>query len=401
MRLSINIACAPLCIAIPPVVTDYAAALDPPAHIAATTASNQQADENYSNGMQAINQSQWSRAESEFSKVVDAHGLRADGALYWKAYALLKQGRGADALASCSQLEHTFPQSRWREECGALKIEVRGTSDHPVQPQSEQDPDLKLLALSSQMRSNEAEAVPLVQQILVGNGSAKIKQRALFVLAQGKSQQAQDLMAAIAHGKIAPGLQGSAIHILGTRQNLQTDRELNEIYLESNDVHIKDAVLQSYLVRGNRDLLVKIANTETNPLLIRTATRALGVMGDSDDLLALYRRSDKTSLKAMVIDAFVAGGEEQTLFTIIDSEKDPVLHQNAIRALGRFQDQSTGSKLVDIYRNSLDDRSRHAAIDALFALGDSAHLESLEQLEHNPALLSDIRRRLDLLHGRQ
>ena len=110
-------------------------------------------------------------------------GIAADAALYWKAYAQNKEGQQARALETCADLGHTYSKSRWISECDALRIEIRGASGHPVQPQSTPDDDLKLLALQAIMQQDEARAMPAIQQILNGNGSEKLKETALFVLA--------------------------------------------------------------------------------------------------------------------------------------------------------------------------------------------------------------------------
>ncbi len=64
-------------------------------------------------------------------------------------------------------------------------------SGDPVQPQAEQDEDLKLLALNSLMQSGDTDALPILQQILEGQHSERLKERALFVLAQDQSKLQQ------------------------------------------------------------------------------------------------------------------------------------------------------------------------------------------------------------------
>src|ERR1700676_2148808 len=98
----------------------------------------------YSQATQAINESRWSDAEPLLNQVFSIHGRRADAALYWKAYVKSKEGSPAAALEACASLRQDYPQSSWLKECGALEIEIRGKSGSPVQPQAEQDEDLKL-----------------------------------------------------------------------------------------------------------------------------------------------------------------------------------------------------------------------------------------------------------------
>src|SRR5215468_3128948 len=88
----------------------------------------------YAQGTSAVDAGRWADAEAIFSKVAAIRGENAEGALYWKAYAQNKQGQPARALETCDELRRTFPKSRWRNECGALEIEIRGKGVNPVQP---------------------------------------------------------------------------------------------------------------------------------------------------------------------------------------------------------------------------------------------------------------------------
>src|SRR5579863_572352 len=97
----------------------------------------------YADGTRAINESRWSDAAGLFDRVAQMHGEHAEGALYWKAYAENKEGQPANALNTCGELRKAYPKSRWLDECGALEIEIRGKSGHPVAPQTEPDENLK------------------------------------------------------------------------------------------------------------------------------------------------------------------------------------------------------------------------------------------------------------------
>jgi VWFA-related protein len=156
-------------------------------------------DTRYSQGTRAIQENRWSDAESIFDEVAQHHGEHAEGALYWKAYAENKQGKNDHALKACAELRQSYPKSRWVDDCGALEIEIRGKSGHPVEPQSEQDENLKLLALKALMQQNEARALPQIQQILSSDQPETFKEHALFVLAQSGSNPAQKILADVAH----------------------------------------------------------------------------------------------------------------------------------------------------------------------------------------------------------
>ena len=56
-------------------------------------------DRNYQNGTRALDAGRWDEAVEYFTRVVNQNGTRADGAMYWIAWALNKQGNGAAALS--------------------------------------------------------------------------------------------------------------------------------------------------------------------------------------------------------------------------------------------------------------------------------------------------------------
>ena len=82
-------------------------------------------DAMYQNGLKFIDNHQYDLALSEFNNVVARAGVRAEGALYWKAYVLDKLGRVADAQAAIDTLRKTYPNSRWLDDAKALELEVK------------------------------------------------------------------------------------------------------------------------------------------------------------------------------------------------------------------------------------------------------------------------------------
>jgi hypothetical protein len=138
----------------------------------------------YADGTRAINESRWADAVAIFTRIPGMHDEHADGALYWKAYAENKLGQSSHALSTCAELRGDYPQSRWLDECGALEIEVRARSGKPIQFPAGESDDVKLLALNAMMRQDEPRALAQIQEILNGDSSEKLKEKALFILGQ-------------------------------------------------------------------------------------------------------------------------------------------------------------------------------------------------------------------------
>ena len=106
---------------------------------ARTLARTDREDANYRRGTSAIDRRDYDGAIVAFDRAIEAKIARADGALYWKAYAQNRLGRRDQALASLAQLQKEFPQSRWTSDAKALEVEVRQAAGRPVSPDAEAD----------------------------------------------------------------------------------------------------------------------------------------------------------------------------------------------------------------------------------------------------------------------
>jgi outer membrane protein assembly factor BamD (BamD/ComL family) len=278
----------------------------------------------YTEGTRAINDGRWQEAESLFASVVSQHGQRSEGALYWEAYALNKEGKQEEALRTCAQLRQTYPRGRWIDECGALEIEIRGKSDHPLPPQQEQNEELKLLALNSLMQQDPARALPIIQQILTSDKSDKLKTRALFVLAQDSSPQAQQIVDQSARNDHDPNLQRKAIQMLAISRGKQAAPTLAEVYRHTSNEQVKKSILQTYLVIGTPDPLIEAASHESNPDLVRTAVQTLGAMGGTAQLATLYHNTSNPQIKADILNGLIPSGPKgaEMLSTIASTEQE-------------------------------------------------------------------------------
>jgi hypothetical protein len=378
----------------------FAAEVAQPALVADEAAGQAKDNTFYADGTKAIDEGRWSDAVDLFGKAAQQGGDRAEGALYWKAYAENKEGQPARALETCAQLRRTHPKSNWLDECAALEIEIRGKSGHPVLPQAEQDEDLKLLALNAIMQQDESRAIPAIQQILNGNSSDKLKERALFVLSQSNSKQAQDLIAQIARGQSNPALQVKAIRMLSIRGKQSADL-LADIYQHTNNDAVKKAILQSYLVADSPDKLVEAARNESNPQLARTAVQTLGAMGATTQLQALYNETKSHEIKGDIISGLIAAGPKgaEVLGTIATTEQDPDLRRKAIRNLGISGGSASAPKLVATYQSNADPETKKAAVEALFLANDAHDLVTLAKAEKDPALKQKIVQQLSIMQN--
>lgn len=277
-------------------------------------AATNNSDDAYAAGTRAMNQQRWNDAVADFDKVIDAHGSRSDAALYWKAYSLNKLGNGQLALASCAQLQALYRHSRWNRDCKALSVgmhvqvnipDIHVNPDVHINPDDfnfavnpnvdvspririhrhdrHDDPneDIKMLALNSLLRQDPAKALPILRNILSDSKSEPdMKRRAIFILAQNKSPEAQSILHDAVTGKMDPGLQREAIQSMAVFEGKSANNTLAEVYRTTADTEVKRAVINAFFITQDAPRMVELARNEKDLNMKREIVSRLALMHD-------------------------------------------------------------------------------------------------------------------------
>jgi tetratricopeptide (TPR) repeat protein len=357
-------------------------------------------DRLYEQGQRALDSRRWEEAVQAFSEAAKENGPRADGALYWRAFALNKLGRRQEALAAIAQLSQSHAGSRWLDDAKALEIEMRQGSGQKVDPSAEPDEDLKLMALNGLMNSDPDRALPMLEKIVKGAQSPKLKERALFVLSQGDSPKAREILAQAARGVSNPDLQMKAINYLGVMCSTENSKLLAELYTSSNDPHVKRAVLRSFMVAGDRDHLLQAAKSEKSPELRMEAMNQLGVSGGQAELWQLYQSEPSVEVKEKILHSMFIGGESTRLMELARTEKDVRLRKAAIRSLGLMGEHS-GPGLVSMYGSESDPDVRREILNGLFISGNAKALVELARKETDPKMKRAIVEKLSVMGSKE
>jgi HEAT repeat protein len=320
-------------------------------------------DRNYQSGTRALDNSRWDEAIEQFTRVVNAAGTRADGAMYWIAWAQNKQRNGAAALEWLARLRKTYPESRWVTEARALEVEIRQSAGQPVRPENVPDEELRLMALNSLARADEQRAIPMLEKIVNGTGSPRLKERALFVLAQNGSPEARQILMKIAKGG-NPDLQARAVTHIGSLGGAESRQFLQEIFKSSNNIAVKRSILRSFMSTGDRDRLLDVARTEQTPELRAEAVQLLGAMGAQDQLSQLYATEKTIEVRRRIIQAMFARHNPDALVQLLKTEMEPELRRSIVQNLGQMASPQSTSALQALYSSEKDESVRRAVIDA-------------------------------------
>ncbi len=369
----------------------------------------------YDDGLEAMDEGRWERAADKFAQVAEMKGKKADSALYWKAYSEHKAGHQAEAITTLTELQKKYPKSSYLKDAKALEIEVRAGKSPTVievppsgtgpsgRPPSEEDCELKVLAINSLMNQDSERAVPLLEKFLQAGSSScpKVRKQALFVLAQSGSPRGRAVIEKVARGQLVPELQREAINYLGLFGGHEGRAVLKEIYESSNDNSIKKRILQSFMVSGEKEFLLGVARKEKDSDLRAAAVQQLGVMGAREELWQMFEQEITSEVKAKIINALFVGGDAEHMIQLAKSEKDADLRKKAINNLGLMGGKRTGDALVELYTNEKDTSVRKAVLNAFFLQGNCRQLVDVARKETDQELKRGAVQKLSLMNCKE
>ena len=350
-------------------------------------------ERNYQNGTRALDNGRWDEAVEYFTRVVNQNGTRADGAMYWIAWAQNKQGNGAAALEWLARMRKTYAESRWVAEARALEVEIRQRAGQPVKPENVPDDELRLMALNSLARADDQRAMPMLEKIVNGTGSPRLKERALYVLAQNGSPEARQIVIKIARGG-NPDLQERAVQHLGAFGGAESRQALLDIFKSSKNVDVKRNILRSFRRAGDRAVLLDVARTEPMPELRAEAVQQLGAMGAQEQLAQLYASEKTIEVRKRIIQAMFARHNPDALVQLLKTETEPELRRTIVQNLGQMGTAQGAAALQALYASEKDTAVRRAVVDAFAHQRNAKVLIELSRKETDAAMKKHILNRL-------
>jgi len=351
-------------------------------------------DSLYAQGQKQLDKKEWSQAQNSFSKMISEGSGKQDAALYWLAYSYHKGSKNQQALNAIDKLSSLYPQSQWVDDGLALQAEIK---DDQGEAEDITSDEMKLYAIDSLMNSSGERAFQVLSKILQSNSSPKIKKRALFVLTQTGSKQGFDLVGELALKGTEPELQFDAIHMLGIAGNKNAREILSRVVAQGQSEEIKSKALHALMIAGDHAAIKKLASSDLGGKLQNKAIHLMGVMGQADDLLALYQDKKFTNNRIQIIEAMSISNGYQQLAKVIDVETDEKLRLKAIHRLGIMSAKKTGTLLNSIYHTSKTDKEKSAVIQALFIQSNAKALIKIAKQEKSQSLKRKAIKRLSMI----
>lgn len=283
--------------------------------------------------LQDADAARYNTALAQIKQLEAQHAGQSDSNLYWQAYMQSRMGQNQQALQSLDRLQLQSPQSTWKPDAQALRLQLlqarvlRDGGDRVVlldQPKLQPNDDLKLLAINGLMQSDPQQAIPMLTQVIEGNTSPAVKNRALFVLAQSGTTSGLNELVHVAQTTKDPALAANAVRYIGFYDSKGTEA------------------------------LIQIARGSAAPQVRNQAIRSLGVNGSPTALAALpglYPGAADRELSRVVIRTLVEHDQAAALVGLARKEKDPELKRELVSDLSQMHSKPATDYLLELLRN--------------------------------------------------
>jgi HEAT repeat protein len=250
------------------------------------------ADSLYRAAREALNRRDYERAASLFATLPDrfpGSGYAAD-AYYWRAFALYRLGGEArlrDALTSLRTQEQRFPSAGTTGDAKALERRIQGelaragdseaaaevtraatavaapptppappSQPSPPEPPEPREPrslagcdedneDMKLAALNALIHMNAERAQPILRKVLARRdaGSACLRQKAVFLVAQGGGEGVEGILLETARSDPDRGVREQAVFWLSQVEGDEAVAALDSILRSSSDAGVQEKAI--------------------------------------------------------------------------------------------------------------------------------------------------------------
>jgi HEAT repeat protein len=389
-----------------------AAALATPALAGARYATSESGSEqrstSYREAQRALDRENWDQASRLFDKIASGATDEADAALYWKAYADWKQLKKKESLEELRHLVSAYPKSAWVDDAKALEVEIRGGKSEGAGrsaggrarggPEGTDDEELKLYALDGLMQVEPEKAVPVLEKLLAGSASQRVKERALFVLSQSDSPRAREILVRTAKSGQPISLRREAVKTLGIAGEPEDLAALATIARDPTaPTEVREAVVDAYLIADRPDALVGIATSDPDPRIREKAIDALGAIDALSALRQLWTTEKDPALREKLVQAFGVAGDVDTLAKIARETKDPELRRKAINGLGIAEGPAARRTLRQLYGEYTSTEDKRQVLQALMMQDDAKTLVELFRAEKDPTLKKAILQQISLM----
>lgn len=224
---------------------------------------------------------------------------------------------------------------------------------------------LALAAMEGLMQQSPERALPIIKKVLAGSLTTLVKKRALFVLSQIDSPEAEQILLQTSRSPDA-ALRSEAIRSIGIGGHDKSLAALQEVY-NAGDADVKSQVLQAWMIAGREQEVYQVALNAKSEDEAGDAIHMLSVMGAVEELRKLGERPNASN---KLVEAYAISGDLQSLRKIAASNADLSVRTEAVRKIGIISDDAARGALREIYSRSADEKIKDAALEGMLIAGD-------------------------------
>jgi HEAT repeat protein len=256
------------------------------------------------------------------------------------------------------------------------------------------DEELALAALEGLMAQPAERALPILKKVLAGTQTKLVKQRALFVLSQVESPEANEILLQTARGTDAD-MRNEAIRSIGIGGDPKSLDALLAIY-NAGGKDVKSKVMEAWMIAERKEIVYQVALNAKTEEEASQAIRMLGVMGATEELRKL---GDRPNAAKGLIEAYAISGDLASLRKIADGTHEKSLRVEAVRKIGIIDGDESRMALREIYTRSTDAEIKDAALQGLLIADDEKGVHALYQAAKTPDEKRTLLRMLMTMDG--
>jgi hypothetical protein len=225
--------------------------------------------------------------------------------------------------------------------------------------------ELALAAMEGLMSQSPERALPIIKKVLNGPQTTLVKQRALFVLSQIESAEAEEILLQTARSPDA-ALRSEAIRSIGIGGHSKSLAALQEIYA-AGDADVKKQVLHAWMIAERKQEVYQAAVNAKSEDEAGEAIHMLSVMGAVEELRKLGERPNASD---KLVHAYAISGDLQSLRKIADGNAELSVRAEAVRKIGIIESSAARTALREIYARATDEEIKDSALQGMLINGD-------------------------------
>ena len=237
-------------------------------------------------------------------------------------------------------------------------------------------------------------ALPIIKKVLAGSQTTLVKQRALFVLGQLETPEAEEILLQTARSS-DPALRSEAIRSIGIGGNGKSLAALKDVY-NAGDADVKEQVLHAWMIAERKEEVFQAALNAKSEEEAGEAIHMLSVMGAVDELRKLGERPNASR---KLVDAYAIAGDLTSLRKIAESGAEPSVRAQAVRQIGIIESDAARTALRDIYSRSADKEIKDAALEGMLIGDDEQGVLGLYRAAKTPEEKRALLRTLTMMDG--